>query len=200
VIVLVGGFILSGSPGSRWETTAEASEHSPQALQTEPGAAASDLAIGSTGLFLLGDDEMRFRLGAGVFDPLEIGGEKHNPGSSFVGHAAIHPGFKFLYVEPSLGLFVNSDGGIYGYLGLSADLEIGPFRLTPMGGFGGYEPGDSKDLGGVFEFLISGTLTFPLGGGWRAGVSYVHLSNGDLHDRNPGTEMILGILEIPIFR
>lgn len=165
-----------------------------------PGGAGGDLPLGSTGLSLSGDRTTLLRLGAGAFDPLGIGGEKHNPGVAFAGHVEVRPGPKLLYLAPSAGLFANAKGGFYGYAGLSFDLDAGPLRFTPTLGLGAYEEGDGKDLGGVFEFLVAGSLTFPLGGGWRAGLSYAHLSNSRVHEENPGTEMILGIVDVPLFR
>ena len=158
-----------------------------------PSSRASSVdTVGASGLSRADDPTTVLRLGAGVFDPLR--------GSAVAGQVEIRSGLSFLGIAPSIGLFANGDGGGFAYFALSVDVDVGPVRFTPTLGVGAYEEGDGEDLGGVLEFLSTGSITIPLGNGWRAGISYSHLSNSSIYEENPGAEIILGILEVPLFR
>lgn len=80
------------------------------------------------------------------------------------------------------------DGGVFGYGGVYADVAYGPMLVTPLFGIGGYSRGDSKDLGGVFQFRGALGTAYEFGNGTRLGVHVAHVSNAFIHDRNLGEE------------
>ncbi len=121
----------------------------------------------------------------GVFDILA------NDNRSWMGLIEGRSGRKFHFVGPGLGLLANSDGGYYAYGGLYADIAFGNVLLTPFWGAGRYEAGESKDLGGNFMFISSATIALRTGENSRLGLRFIHISNGDIYDINPGADMLL---------
>lgn len=120
-------------------------------------------------------------LGLGAFDPFDNE-------SSAAATVEYRFGRKLLIIGPALGLMANTDGGVFGYLGIYADVSVGPVYFTPQLALGGYHQGDSRDLGGVFQFRQSVDLAWRFANGHRLGVRVAHISNADIHDRNPGEE------------
>jgi hypothetical protein len=62
---------------------------------------------------------------------------------------------------------------------------------VPFTGAGLYEEGDGKDLGGPVEFRSGLEVAVRAGARWWVGLSYYHLSNAVLYDRNPGEESLV---------
>lgn len=102
-------------------------------------------------------------------------------------------------LTPFIGLLANSDGGVFGYAGLGLDILVGRrFLITPQAGFGGYSRGESKDLGGVFQFRTGVELALRFRNRARIGIAFHHISNAGLYDINPGTESLLVTFSIPV--
>jgi lipid A 3-O-deacylase len=125
-------------------------------------------------------------LGVGAFDLFEENVVDHN--RSAAGTVELRLGTKLLGIGPALGLLANVDGGVFGYGGLYFDLPFGPIVITPLGAIGGYRQGDSKDLGGVFQFRASITAAYQFENASRLGVELGHISNAHIHEENPGEE------------
>lgn len=102
-------------------------------------------------------------------------------------------------VYPFFGGAVNSDGGVYAYSGLALDIFMGRrIVLTPQAALVAYEDGDSKDLGGVFQFRTGGEIAFRFDDYSRLGLTFHHISNAGIHDDNPGANMAAIIYAIPL--
>lgn len=109
------------------------------------------------------------------------------------------PDFLGKAIGPAVGVLANTDGGVYGYVGVYADLPVGNFVVTPLAGAGGYHEGDGKDLGGTFEFRLALTGAYQFADGVRLGVRLAHLSNAGLQASNPGENEILLVLDVPLW-
>jgi lipid A 3-O-deacylase len=107
-----------------------------------------------------------------------------------------------LPLEPAAGVMANADGGGYLYGSLRIPLhelwngserpaEPPRWRVVPFTGAGLYEAGDGKDLGGAVEFRSGLEVAVRAGDRWWVGLSYYHLSNAVLYDRNPGEESLV---------
>ena len=120
-------------------------------------------------------------LGLGAFDPFD-------DGSALAGTLEYRLGRKLLFIGPAIGGMANTDGGLFGYFGLYFDLSAGPVYFTGQLATGAYREGDSRDLGGVFQFRQSIDLAYRFANGHRLGARVAHISNADIHDRNPGEE------------
>ena len=134
-------------------------------------------------------------LGLGMFDPFD---NRTSAAATF----EYRFGRKLLFIGPALGAMVNAEGGLFGYFGLYFDLSAGPVYFTGQLAAGGYHEGDSRDMGGVFQFRQSIDLAYRFDNGHRLGVRVAHISNADIHDRNPGAEeyyLTYGVALGPLF-
>lgn len=132
-------------------------------------------------LVVHGNEADALMLGLGVFDPFDNR-------TSAAATLEYRLGRKLFFIGPAIGGMVNAEGGLFGYFGLYLDLSVGPIYFTPQLGLGFYHRGDSRDLGGNFQFRETVELSYRFGNGHRAGVRVAHISNADLHDVNPGEE------------
>ena len=132
-------------------------------------------------LVVHGNEADALMLGLGAFDPFDNG-------SAAGATLEYRLGRKLFVIGPAIGGIANSDGGLFGYFGLYADLSVGPVYFTPQLGLGAYHQGDSRDLGGVFQFRETVEFSYRFENGHRLGARVAHISNADIHDRNPGEE------------
>jgi hypothetical protein len=130
---------------------------------------------------LHGSESDLLMFGLGSFDPFDNG-------TSAAATLEYRLGRKLFFVGPAIGGMVNSDGGAFGYFGLYFDLSAGPVYFTGQLAAGAYNEGNSRDLGGVFQFRESIDLGYRFDNGNRLGLRVAHISNADIHDRNPGEE------------
>ena len=89
-------------------------------------------------------------------------------------------------LSPITGALVTSDGAGYFYTGIQAQYNLGKLNLTPSFTPGIYEKGDGKDLGHALEFKSEIQLSLNLLENSQLGMSYNHISNASLGDKNPG--------------
>ena len=88
--------------------------------------------------------------------------------------------------------FDISNGGIleknaiYLYTGVQAEYELGFLTITPSFAPGYYNYGDGKDLGSPLEFKTEVQMSFNISDSTHLGMSYNHISNASLGDKNPG--------------
>jgi hypothetical protein len=100
-------------------------------------------------LAVLGDNAPHYLdLGVGVFALRASFGTSER---SAAGRVELRGGRKLWFLGPAMGLMANTDGGVFGYGGVYADIAYGNVIVTPFGGFGGYRRNDSSGLGGVFR-------------------------------------------------
>ncbi len=148
---------------------------------------------------MLGSENDHLALGAGSL-PISGGGGLDAPGAG--PRAAIgieyYSGRKLFFLGPVLGLLANHDGGLYGFGGLYVDLAFGDWRITPLAVAGGYHKGESVELGGPFQLMLGGTAAYRLASGVRIGISFRHLSNADLYEKNPGAEALFVSFWVPL--
>lgn len=140
---------------------------------------------GRGGIRLQGDGPHYFNLAIGTFEAFD------DIDNALAGQVEFRFGKKLLYVGPLAGVYANFDGGVFGYAGLYLDLALGPFVLSPQTSIAAYEQGDSKDLGGTFQFMSGLGLSWEFADHSRLGLRYQHISNANLHDKNPGGDILL---------
>ena len=89
-------------------------------------------------------------------------------------------------LSPITGAMITADNATYFYTGIQAQYKIGKINLTPSFTPGIYEKGNGKDLGHVVEFKSEVQLSLNLFENSQFGMSYNHISNASLGDKNPG--------------
>ncbi len=157
------------------------------------GAAAAPGVYASYGpLSVLGRDRDALQLGLGLFD------WRTTDQAEGVANLEYRIGHKLFFLGPAVGLVASSSGALFGYGGIYADIVIGPVTVTPQMALGGYDKGNSRDLGGVFEFRQSLDVAYNLPGRRRLGFRYAHISNADIHSINPGEDEMQLTFSIPL--
>src|SRR5210317_629170 len=89
-------------------------------------------------------------------------------------------------VSPVTGGFITENSAAYVYTGIEWNVEMGKLTFTPSFAPGLYHEGDGKDLGHVLEFKSEVQLSYAASDKTSFGVSYNHVSNASLGDKNPG--------------
>lgn len=97
----------------------------------------------------------------------------------------------FGMIDPFVAFEANTDGGLFGGVGLTGDIHLTPqWIITPSFAAGLYEEGSSVDLGGTAQFRTGVELGYQFPTAGRVGIELTHMSNFGLYDDNPGTEVI----------
>jgi hypothetical protein len=96
-------------------------------------------------------------------------------------------------IRPELGLMANSRGAVMGWAGVAAPFQWAgdAWEIAPSIGIGAYHRGQSKYLGGTFEFHLGLAVSHALTPHTRVGLAFMHISNGGVHDKNPGANAAL---------
>ena len=89
-------------------------------------------------------------------------------------------------LSPITGGFLTEKSAFYLYTGAQAEYNLGPFTITPSFAPGYYNSGDGKDLGSALEFKSEIQVSLDLSDSTELGISYNHISNASLGDKNPG--------------
>ena len=89
-------------------------------------------------------------------------------------------------LSPVTGAMITADSATYFYTGVQAQYKIGKLDLTPSFTPGLYNEGNGKDLGHVIEFKSEVQVSLNLFENSQLGMSYNHISNASLGDKNPG--------------
>ena len=89
-------------------------------------------------------------------------------------------------ISPITGAFITENSAAYFYTGFEWNVDMGDLTFTPSFAPGLYYKGDGKDLGHVLEFKSEIQFSYELTEGSSLAVSYNHVSNASLGDKNPG--------------
>ncbi len=89
-------------------------------------------------------------------------------------------------VSPITGGFITENSAAYIYTGIEWNVDMGGLMFTPSFAPGLYHEGNGKDLGHVLEFKSEVQLSYNSSENTSFGVSYNHVSNASLGDKNPG--------------
>ena len=89
-------------------------------------------------------------------------------------------------LSPITGGFISEKSAFYLYTGAQAEYDLGLFTITPSFAPGYYNSGDGKDLGSALEFKSEVQMSLNLSDSTEFGMSYNHISNASLGDKNPG--------------
>ena len=89
-------------------------------------------------------------------------------------------------LSPITGVFLTKKNALYLYTGVQAEYELGFLTITPSFAPGYYNYGDGKDLGHFLEFKSEVQMSFNVSDTAQLGMSYNHISNASLGDKNPG--------------
>ena len=89
-------------------------------------------------------------------------------------------------VSPITGGFITENSAAYIYTGIEWNVDMGGLMFTPSFAPGLYHEGNGKDLGHILEFKSELQLSYETSDKTSFGVSYNHVSNASLGNKNPG--------------
>jgi hypothetical protein len=89
-------------------------------------------------------------------------------------------------LSPITGGFITEKSAMYFYTGAQAEYDLGLITITPSFAPGYYNSGNGKDLGSALEFKTEVQMSLNLSDSTEFGMSYNHISNASLGDKNPG--------------
>ena len=89
-------------------------------------------------------------------------------------------------LSPITGGFISEKNAMYFYTGAQAEYDLGLITITPSFAPGYYNAGNGKDLGSALEFKTEVQMSLNLSDSTEFGMSYNHISNASLGDKNPG--------------
>ena len=89
-------------------------------------------------------------------------------------------------LSPITGGFLTENSASYVYTGVEWNFNLGPINFTPSFAPGLYGEGSGKDLGHILEFKTEVQASYNLSKNSSFGMSYNHISNASLGDKNPG--------------
>lgn len=105
---------------------------------------------------------------------------------------------KLWVFKPFGGVMATSDGASYYYAGVLMDIYFGRrLVVTPSFAPGYYAKGSGYDLGHEIEFRSQLEVAYRFDDYSRLGVSFGHMSNASIGDKNPGTESLMVSYSIP---
>ena len=104
----------------------------------------------------------------------------------------------FFYLKPFAGVELTSDSAFYLISGIYLEDNIGElfsgennnWNFTPSFGVGYYDDGNGKKLGNTVEFRTTLEFSYQLLNKDRIGISFGHISNANIGNKNPGAEII----------
>ena len=104
----------------------------------------------------------------------------------------------FFYLKPFAGIELTSDSAFYLISGIYLEDNIGDlvtgkdnnWNFTPSFGVGYYDDGNGKKLGNKVEFRTTLEFSYQLTNEDRIGISFGHISNANIGNKNPGAEII----------
>ena len=111
----------------------------------------------------------------------------------------------FFFLKPFFGVEYTSDSASYFLTGIYFEDNLGElfegneskYFFTPSFGLGFYDDGSGKKLGNDIQFRTTLEFSFELKNKNRVGISFGHISNANLGDKNPGAEVISLSYQIP---
>ena len=89
-------------------------------------------------------------------------------------------------ISPITGTMITESNSLFMYTGIQAEYNLGNIKFTPSFTPGYYQQGDGKDLGHPLEFKSEVQFSVDLSESSNFGLSYNHISNASLGEKNPG--------------
>ena len=131
------------------------------------------------------DSEHEFNFYTGMFDFSDDGKRAGLFGIQHQNENLVRDSF-FGTISPVTGAMITGDNATYMYTGIQAQYNLGIIDFTPSFAPGIYNEGDGKDLGHLIEFKTELQFSLNLFEKSQLGMSYNHISNASLGDKNPG--------------
>ena len=130
-------------------------------------------------------NEHEFSFYSGMFDFSDDGQRAALFGMQHQNESLIRESFLGT-ISPVTGFMLTENNAAYAYTGVQAHYKLGKLNIVPSFAPGIYGEGNGKDLGHILEFKSEVQLSLDLSSNSELGISYNHISNASLGDKNPG--------------
>tara|TARA_B100001989_G_scaffold135304_1_gene95816 strand:- start:192 stop:677 length:486 start_codon:yes stop_codon:yes gene_type:complete len=129
--------------------------------------------------------ENKWSLYTGMFDFSDDGKRANLFGAEYINFNASKDIF-LGNVQPVIGGMITADDALYIYTGYQLTQKSNSTTFSPSFSVGYYDEGDGKDLGHEIEFKTQIQILFDISSNSELGISYNHISNASLGNKNPG--------------
>ena len=129
--------------------------------------------------------ENKWSFYTGMFDFSDDGKKANLFGAEYVNYSSSKDIF-LGNVQPVTGGMITADDAIYVYTGYQLNQKTNSTIFSPSFAVGLYDEGDGKDLGHAIEFKTQIQVLFEISSSSEIGISYNHISNASLGDKNRG--------------
>ena len=130
-------------------------------------------------------DEHEFNFYTGMFDFSDDGQKAVLFGVQHQNENLVRDSFLGT-ISPVSGFMLTKNNAAYAYTGIQAQYNLGKLNVIPSFTPGLYGQGDGKDLGHTIEFKSELQFSLDIFTNSELGISYNHISNASLGDKNPG--------------
>ena len=121
------------------------------------------------------------------------------PGALIEGRIRVFSLLDTLDIAAGAAVSIDTDGDLFAGAGPVLRWSVLPrWRIDASFMPGFYDEGAGLDLGGTLEFRSAVAISHALGESWRVGVAYSHISNGGLHDTNPGDDSVWAFVALTL--
>ena len=111
----------------------------------------------------------------------------------------------FFFLKPFFGVEFTNESASYFLTGIYFEDNLGELfegdksklYFTPSFGAGIYDDGSGKKMGNDLQFRTALEVSYELKNKNRIGISFSHISNANLGDKNPGVEILSFSYQIP---
>ena len=150
--------------------------------------------------------------GVGVYD-IKLDGSQNNQATDFryefrSDNSLLDIGPEednFFFLKPFFGIEYTNDSASYFLTGIYFEDNLGElfegnksrYYFTPSFGAGFYDDGSGKKLGNALQFRTAFEISYELKNKNRIGISFSHISNANLGNKNPGVEILSLSYHIP---
>ena len=108
--------------------------------------------------------------------------------------------YNFLLI-PAIGAATSNNGARFFYSDLRHDFYLNNhWLLIPSFGAGIFKDSNEIHLGNNLEFRSGIEAAYQFENHYRAGLAFFHISNGGISSQNPGTEVLVFSVCIPVDR
>ena len=111
----------------------------------------------------------------------------------------------FFFLKPFFGIEYTNDSASYFLTGIYIEDNLGELfegdksklYFTPSFAAGIYDDGSGKKLGNDLQFRTALEVSYELKNKNRIGISFSHISNANIGDKNPGVEILSFSYQVP---
>lgn len=197
-LVIAGSILTAGITGS-FDRAAQAQEYYDGAAIGSPASSSSPASYSASSSSLAGAPTTTVPLvglGVGAFD---FEDDADRDPSTDIRFEYLFGNPLFYVFKPMIGLEGTTDSAAAVFGGIVADWIVRDhWVIAPSFAAGLWLSGSGKDMGSPIEFRSQLEMGYRFENDWRLTAQVSHISNADIGDKNPGSEVIGLYVRAPV--